>query len=73
MVEDEGMGIAPENLERIFHKFERAVSSKNISGFGLGLFVSRYIVEAHQGTIRVESEIGKGSRFIVTLPKVRTI
>lgn len=73
VVEDEGMGIAPENLERIFEKFERVVSTKNISGFGLGLFVSRYIVEAHQGTISVESEVGKGSRFIVRLPKTRRI
>ncbi len=71
VVEDEGMGIPPEDQERIFQKFERGGSSKNISGFGLGLFVSRYIVDAHRGTIAVESELGKGSRFIVKLPRVR--
>lgn len=70
-VEDEGMGIAPEDHERIFKKFERGSTLKNISGFGLGLFVSRYIVDAHRGTIGVESELGKGSRFIVKLPKAR--
>lgn len=65
-VEDEGMGIAPENLERIFERFERI--SSNISGLGLGLYITRQILELHQGTIRVESKLGKGSNFIIELP-----
>ncbi len=67
-VQDEGIGIAPENQLRIFHKFERAVSARYFSGFGLGLFISKYIVEAHHGHIEVVSEAGKGARFTVRLP-----
>ncbi|MCM2324667.1 MAG: HAMP domain-containing histidine kinase, partial [Oligoflexia bacterium] len=67
-VQDHGMGIAPEDQERIFNRFERAVSSQHFGGLGLGLYITRQIVQAHEGTIRVESELGKGSRFIVELP-----
>ncbi|RYG29056.1 ATP-binding protein [bacterium] len=67
-VEDEGMWIAPEARERIFDRFERAIGSSNISGLGLGLYITREIVEAHRGSIRVESELGQGSCFIVELP-----
>lgn len=65
---DQGQGIAPENQERIFQKFERAVSGTEINGLGLGLFIVRQIVESHNGSIRVESELGKGATFIVELP-----
>lgn len=68
MVKDQGLGIALENQFRIFDRFERAVSSNNISGLGLGLFITRQIVEAHGGRIRVESELGQGSTFTVSLP-----
>ena len=54
-VSDQGLGIATENQERIFQRFERAVSFKNISGLGLGLYICKQIVEAHQGSIEVES------------------
>ena len=67
-IRDEGMGIAQENLERIFERFERAVSSKNISGLGLGLYISRQIAISHGGSISADSELGKGSTFTVTLP-----
>lgn len=69
-VRDQGPGIGAENLERIFQRFERAVSAASISGLGLGLglFISREIVEAHRGSIRVESALGQGSNFIVELP-----
>lgn len=67
-VEDQGIGIAPEDREKIFERFERASSIKNFDGLGLGLFISREIVAAHGGTISVESEIGKGSTFTVNLP-----
>ena len=67
-VADAGMGIAQENIERIFKRFERAVSANEISGLGLGLYITREIVEAHQGKISVESELGVGSTFKVELP-----
>lgn len=68
-VRDHGIGIAESDLERIFDRFERAVSMKDFSGLGLGLYVSRSLIEAHRGSIRVESEPGKGSTFIVELPE----
>jgi PAS domain S-box-containing protein len=67
-VQDHGMGIAPGDHGRIFERFERAVSANSISGMGIGLFVSQKIIEAHRGTITVESEPGRGSLFTVTLP-----
>jgi signal transduction histidine kinase len=67
-VRDEGIGVAPEELERIFGRFERAVSSREYGGLGLGLFLTRQIVEAHGGTIRVESQPGAGATFTVLLP-----
>jgi PAS domain S-box-containing protein len=69
-VRDEGCGIAPENHERIFNRFERAVSANEVSGLGLGLYITRHIVERHGGTIRVESALGKGATFIVELPLI---
>jgi signal transduction histidine kinase len=66
-VRDEGMGIAKENQTRIFERFERAVSSNQISGLGLGLYIARQIVEMHGGTLWVESELGQGSTFFVEL------
>ena len=53
---------------RIFDRFERAVSERNYGGLGLGLFISREIAVAHGGSIRVESELKKGSTFTLTLP-----
>lgn len=69
-VRDHGIGIAPENLERIFVRFERAVSVDHYGGLGLGLYIVHHIVEALGGTIRVASEPGAGSTFTVTLPRV---
>jgi signal transduction histidine kinase len=68
-VKDSGAGIAPENQERIFQRFERAVSSGNISGLGLGLYICKEIVNRHSGSIDVESRPGAGATFIVQLPK----
>lgn len=65
-VRDEGAGIAPENLERIFERFERAVTTN--SGLGLGLYITRQIVELHHGKISASSTLGKGSTFIIELP-----
>ena len=69
-VRDHGIGIAKENQERIFNRFERAISANSISGLGLGLYIVRQILDAHQGSIRVESELKQGSNFIVELPIV---
>lgn len=66
---DHGIGIAKENIDKIFQRFERAgMSASEISGLGLGLFITSQIIRAHGGTIHVESDLGKGSTFIVELP-----
>ncbi len=67
-VEDRGIGIAPDDLERVFERFERAVSVRNYGGLGLGLWIVRRLVEAHGGTIHVRSALGEGSTFTVELP-----
>jgi signal transduction histidine kinase len=67
-VVDRGIGIAIEDAERIFGRFERAVSSRNFGGLGLGLYITRQIVEAHGGTIAVTSRPGEGATFAVSLP-----
>lgn len=65
-VADTGPGIAPENLEKIFDKFEQLSAQQE--GSGLGLPIARDIVKLHRGRMWVESQLGKGSRFIVQLP-----
>lgn len=65
---DEGVGIAEENLAKIFEKFYRVESTEKIEGTGLGLTIAKYIVEAHNGKIWVESQVGLGSKFIFSLP-----
>ncbi len=67
-VTDHGIGIAPENLERIFGKFERAVSVRQYGGFGLGLYIVRQLVEALGGAVDVASTPREGSTFRVVLP-----
>lgn len=67
-VRDEGIGIAKSDQERIFGKYERGVTIENFGGLGLGLFLVKQIVEAHGGSIRVESEPGAGALFWVELP-----
>ena len=67
-VQDRGPGIAKEDLHRIFDRFERVETSKNVGGLGLGLYISRQIVEAHGGRLRVESEPGSGATFTFDLP-----
>lgn len=65
---DKGLGIAPENFEIIFKKFERVISADEVSGLGIGLFISKQIIEAHGGRIWVDSKLGMGSKFIAELP-----
>ncbi|MCP3140482.1 ATP-binding protein [Pyxidicoccus sp. QH1ED-7-1] len=67
-VRDEGIGISAEALSRLFGRFERGVSDRHYGGLGLGLYISRQIVEAMGGTITVQSELGHGARFTVRLP-----
>jgi signal transduction histidine kinase len=68
-VMDHGIGIAPENLERIFERFQRAGSTTNYGGFGLGLWIVRELVTAMRGSVRVESAVGRGTTFVVELPR----
>jgi heavy metal sensor kinase len=70
IVSDTGIGIAKEDQEKIFDRFFRVdkARSREQGGSGLGLSICKWIVEAHQGEIKVESELGKGSSFIVILP-----
>ncbi|HZH15718.1 MAG TPA: GAF domain-containing protein [Archangium sp.] len=69
VVKDHGIGIAPEDQARIFERFERAVTGNQFNGLGLGLWISREIIESHGGHILVQSAPGEGSTFTVELPR----
>jgi PAS domain S-box-containing protein len=69
---DRGIGIAREDLQRIFAPFERAAPVEHFTGLGLGLYITKGIVEAHGGTISASSEPGQGSTFEVRLPRGRS-
>jgi len=73
-VKDNGIGVSKENQEKIFERFYRVDESRGTlsageSSTGLGLAIVKQVVEDHKGTIKVESELGKGTTFIITLPK----
>ncbi|RKG84991.1 ATP-binding protein [Corallococcus terminator] len=67
-VVDHGEGVAPEDQERIFGRFERAVPANHHGGFGLGLWIARHIAEAHAGSIRLAPTPGGGATFTLVLP-----
>jgi PAS domain S-box-containing protein len=68
VVTDRGPGIELEHHGRLFERFARFVPARHYGGFGLGLWIARVIVEAHGGTIGVESRVGEGASFCVNLP-----
>jgi signal transduction histidine kinase len=70
-IHNEGNPIAPDAQSILFQQFRRTTSAEEQTGWGLGLFLVKSITEAHQGTIEVESAEGKGTSFIVKLPKFR--
>ena len=70
-VEDSGIGIPSEHLDSIFDEFKRLSPSEDIKGAGLGLAITKRLVEELKGAIEVFSKVGHGSRFVVTIPKMR--
>ena len=68
-IADNGMGISREELENIFEKFYRVKNddSHKIKGSGLGLYLVKYFIELHQGSIDAESEVGVGTKFLIKL------
>jgi PAS domain S-box-containing protein len=68
VIRDRGIGIREADAERIFGRFERAVSARHYGGLGLGLFIARQIVEAHRGEIRVGASNGPGAEIVVSMP-----
>jgi PAS domain S-box-containing protein len=67
-VRDEGLGIEPEAQPRIFQKFERAASARSYGGLGLGLYITRQLVQSHRGSIELASATDQGTTFTVRLP-----
>lgn len=73
LVRDHGIGIPIEKQNKIFERFERAVPMTNISGLGLGLYITREIINSYGGTIEVESSPGNGALFTIVLPGAQAV
>lgn len=69
-ISDTGVGIAPEDLSRIFERFYKADRARSGGGTGLGLAIAKHIIQSHGGRIWVDSRLGKGSTFYFTLPTI---
>ena len=67
-VRDQGRGITPEDLTRIFEPFQRGEANGDVKGLGLGLYISRQLAESHGGSLSVQSKVGEGSVFALVLP-----
>ncbi|MCF8719562.1 sensor histidine kinase [Nitrospina gracilis] len=68
-VEDNGIGIPRENINMIFEPFERLHSRDKVEGSGIGLAICRQVMDRHKGELKVESEVGRGTRFLIRMPK----
>jgi len=71
-VRDQGPGIPKERREEVFERFRRLAEGPDRPGSGLGLYITRCLVEAHGGSVRVEEAAGGGAHFLFTLPKAQT-
>ncbi len=70
LVEDDGVGISPVDLPRVWERLYRGEASRGQRGLGLGLSVVRAVVAAHRGSVEVSSEPGKGARFTLRFPRL---
>lgn len=68
LIQDKGIGIEPEELERIFDGFYKSSSLNEVQGMGIGLYMSRKIIEAHRGKLEIKSKVSKGTKVIIKIP-----
>ena len=71
-VRDTGIGIAEDHLEHVFDRFWRAPSVRGMAGSGLGLAITKWVAQTHEGAVTVESTVGRGTTFVLTLPVVQS-